>query len=307
VSRLSKRFEWIYHFLASKELALSLLLLLCFVLVQRTFTEKEDIYLGGLPRIVFGFMGLNLVLCTLRRIRNLSKPVLVIHLGIILTLAGAVTSSLGYVATVNIYEGSTVDTVYRWDKKEDMPLGVNLAVGKMHTESYPVSVKVGVLRGEEKVSLFELKTGESFHLEHYTVRVDSLEILSENLRLSVFDGGRLIGSADTEGEKHLPPDFPYDFKLVAFKNPHLKRAWVDLVLSKDSQVLAEGTSEVNRPLTWGKLTFYYTKMSKDPSGFPYAGIQITHDPGKPYVYLGFAVIGIGSGMYLLRRLAKVGK
>ena len=307
MSRLTERVKWFYHFLGSKELALSLLLLLCFVLLQKAFIQTEDIHLGVLARILFGFMGLNLILCTVRRMRSLSKPVLVVHLGTILTLAGSVISSFGFIATVNIYEGSMTDTAYRWDKKNDLPLGVNLTVRKMHTESYPVPVKVGVLKGEEKVALFELKTGESFHLEPYTVKVDSLEILSESLRLSVFDGGRLIGSADTEGEKNLPTDFPYDFQLVAFKTPRLKRAWADLALSKDSHVLAEGTSEVNKPLTWEKLTFYYTKMERDRYGLPYAGIQITNDPGKPYVYSGFAVIGIGSVMYLLRKRIKAAK
>ena len=279
-----------------------LLVLLSALLVPGTFAERAEIRLGILPRIVFVLMGLNVTVCTLRRMKALSKPVVAIHLGVLLVLGCTVVSSLGYIATVNVYEGTTVDTAYRWDSKRDMPLGVDLAVKKIHMEFYPVPVKVGVLRGKEKAGLFILKTGEAFTLERYTVKVDSLEFPSENLRLSVFNGGSLVGSADTEGARNLPPDFPYDFRLVAYQNPSFKRVWLDLTLSRGSEVVAEGTSEVNRPLKWGRLSFINTQVDRDPYGMLFAGIQITDDPGRPYVFLGFAVIGVGSVMYFLRRL-----
>ncbi|HAM49454.1 MAG TPA: ResB-like family cytochrome C biogenesis protein [Nitrospiraceae bacterium] len=302
MSRLSKRVEWLYRFGASKELTLGLFVLLCLILLPRAFTGAMDSYLGRVRSIIFGFMGLNLLLCTLQRIKILSKPIIVMHLGAILTLAGAVISSLGYVATVNVYEGTTVNTAYRWDMKRDMPLGVNLTVRKINTEYYPVAVKVGVLRGKEKIGLFVLKTGESFYLDGYTVKADSLELPSEDLRLSIFRGDHLIGSASTSGGKSLPADFPYDFRLVAYQTPSLKRVLLNLMLSRDSEVIAEGTSEVNRPMTWKRLHFCNTQISRDPYGTPFAGIQITDDPGRPYVFLGFTVIGIGSGLYFLRRL-----
>jgi len=304
VSSLLKRAEWLYHLLGSKKVAAILLLLLCVMLIPRTFTETTDIHLSTFPSIIFGCMGLNLLLCTVQRIKVLSLPVLIMHFGALLVIAGAVISSLGFVATVNIYEGTTVDSAYRWDEKRDMPLGVDLTVKKINIEYYSVPVKVGVLRGEEKVGLFELKTGESFTLDRYRVRVDSLEMPLEYLRLSVLEGDHLLGKADTSGEGDLPLDFPYDFKLVAYKNPSLKRVWVDLKLSKDSHVIAEGSTEVNKPLTWEKSSYHTTKIEADRFGLRFAGIQITNDPGKPYVYSGFAVMGIGSSLYFLKRLAK---
>lgn len=304
MSILSQWLARFSRFLATRELSLILFALLCLVLVPGTFMEREDIEIGWAGRTILGIMGLNLILCTLQRIKTLSKAVIVLHLGIIMVLAGTVVSSLGFVATVNIYEGTSVNKAYRWDVKKDMPLGFDLLVKKMHVEYYPIPIRVGVLKGTEKVGLFELKTKESFDLEGYTVKADSMEFPSETLMLSVDAGGRYIGSADTSGKRNLPEDFPYDFVLVAFQNPHLKRVWVDVLLSKGSQVIAEGISEINGPLTWGKYSFYNTNIDIDNFGNKFAGIQITNDPGKPYVYLGFAVIGLGSVMYLLRRLLK---
>ncbi|MDA8431865.1 MAG: hypothetical protein M0Z60_02755 [Nitrospiraceae bacterium] len=301
MSGQSNIFGRAFRFLASKELAAVLLILLCVALIPRTLRETEEISLGLLPRILFGCLALNLVFCTVRRARSFSKAVLVIHIGTIVTLTGAVISSYGFVSTVNVYEGTSVNSAYRWDLKRETPLGFKLGLRKVHVEYYPVPVKVGVLRGNEKVALFELKTGQDFRLDRYTVAADSIEFPAENLHLVVTNGGERIGDAWTGGERNLPSGFPYSFELVAFKDPAMKRVWVDLTLTKGDRVV-EGTSAVNSPLTWEKLNFYNTSLDADRYGNRFAGIQITYDPGKPFVYWGFAVIGLGSGMYFVRKV-----
>jgi len=278
---------------------------MCLVLLPSAVTEERSVYLSRLSDIILGLIGLNLLLCTVQRVRTLSKPTLIIHLGVIATLIGSVISSFGFLATVNIYEGSSVDRVYRWDTKEDVPLGVEVGVKKINMEYYPIPLKVGVLKGNEKVGLFELKTGDSFAVGDYVIRADALEFPSEILKLRIFDREGAIGSADTSGAKNLPSNFPYDFVLVAFKNPSLKRMWVDLLLSKGTQIIAEGTSEVNSPFSWKGLNFYHTRIDRDKYGMSYAGLQITRDPGRPYVYAGFIIMGLGFLLYivtLLRRL-----
>lgn len=296
-----KTLEAPYRALASKELAAVLFLVLCVTLIPGTFDKTQQIQLGWINRIVFCLMAMNLLLCTARRIRTLAKPVLVMHMGALMVIGGAVISSFGYVATVNIYEGQSTSTAYRWDAGKDMPLGFDLSVRKIHKEFYPVPVRVGVLRGEEKFALFELKTSESFKLDNYTIRAVSLEMPAEVLSLEVKEGDRVIGSVKTEGQRDLPPDFPFDFRLVAFRNPSIKMGGIDLQISRNDTVLAEGRAQVNSPLTWEKTSFYNTLLDSDEFGMPFAGIQITNDPGRPYVYAGFAVTGIGAVMFFLRR------
>lgn len=301
---MGRAFMRTYQVLASKELASGLFVVICLLSLPSTFTEERISYLGLPLSVSLGLMGLNLSLCTIRRLKTLPGPVLVMHGGVVLVLIGGIASAMGFVATVNVYEGSTIDTVYRWDVNKDMPLGANLSLKKINTEFYPIPVKVGVLKGEEKTGLFVLKTGESFNVGGYRVRVDSMEFPSEALRLSVYKGERLVTHADTSGEGLLPRDFPYKFVLVAFQNPSLKRIWLDLMLSRGADAVAEGTTEVNSPFRWEGLSFHSTQLAKDRYGTPYAGIQITKDPGKPYAYAGFGVMGLGAAAYLSRRLTK---
>ncbi len=296
-----KRLEWVYQFLASKKLTIIVFLVLGLIFIPRTFSEETDIQVGYLGNIFFGLLSLNMILCTVQRIKTLAKSVLIMHIGILVTFAGVVISSFGYIATVNVYEGSSVDTVYRWDLEKDAPLGVDLMVKSVNLEYYANPVRVGVLRGEEKEGLFELKTGESFNMDRYKILVDSLEVIEKNLHLSVYDGDRLIGFAQTAGNNDLPSDFPYEFKLVAYQDTALKRAWAYLELSRDSKILAEGISKVNGPLNWQGINFHHVNVDYDDYGNRYAGIQITYDPGINYVYTGFIILSIGCLMYAMRR------
>ena len=291
-----------FRFVCSTELAIALFLAICLLAIPGTFSETRNIYSSPLFVSLLGMLGVCTLACTVRRIKYLPLSVLLIHSGVILLLTGAVVSSYGYVTTVNIYEGTGVTEAYRWDKQADTPLGFELSVKKIITEFYPVPVKVGVLKGSEKHALFTLTTGESFKLGEYTVRIVSLDSVLKKLHLSVSRQGQLIGSADTSGERELPADFPYDFRLVAFRNHILKRMWVDLQLSMDSRTIAEGTSEVNMPFQWGGLDFFHVKTERDGNGRAYAGIQIVRDPGRPFVFASFIVLGIGVLMTFVRRI-----
>ncbi len=297
----SKRLEKLYQILASKGFALGLFGAGCIVFIALSAAPARNGTVSRILSAVLVLVGLNVLLCTFRRINTLSKPVLIIHSGVMLSIIGGIITSFGFVATVNLYEGARVDQAYRWDKKADAPLGFTLAVTRIHTLYYPIPVKIGVLKGKEKVGLFTLKTGEHFTVDSFKVIAEELEFHSESLRLSVFQQGRFIGSAETPGTSGLPPDFPYSFVLVAYKDPVVQRAWIDMMLTRGTEVIAEGTSEVNSPFQWNGLCFYHTRTESDPYGMAYAGIQIVRDPGTHVVFLGFIVITIGSLFWMYRK------
>jgi len=289
-------------FLASTELAVALFLIISLAAIPGTFSENRTIYSSPPFLLLLGLFGTNLILCTQRRFATISKPVLVLHGGVIVTLLGCILASFGFVATVNLYEGTRVDRVYRWDREMDVPLGADMLLKKINWEFYPMPVKIGVLRGQNKEKLFELKTGQSFDFNEYRVAVGPVEFNSENLKLSVFEKGKFIGSFNTlSGSTDLPADFPYSFKLVAYKTPKLKRQWVDLTLTDSSGTVAEGRAEVNGPFQWRGLYFFNTQVERDPDGVPYAGIQIVQDPGRWLVFSGMAIVALGALMATFRR------
>jgi hypothetical protein len=296
------RVKKIVEFFASTELAVGLLLVMALVAIPGTISNDRTTYSSPLFLSLLGLFGINLILCTKRRYRTISKPVLVVHGGVIVTLLGCILASFGFVATINMYEGTTVDHVYRWDRKMDAPLDANLVLKKINWEFYPMSVKIGVLKGQIKEKLVELKTGKSFDINEYRVVVGPAEFGSGNLKLSVFEKGKLIGIYNTfTSTTNLPASFPYSFKLVAFKPPKLKRQWVDLVVRDSSGTLAEGTAEVNGPFQWKGLYFFNTQIEQDPDGVHYAGIQIVRDPGRWLVFTGMVIVALGAFMATFRR------
>ena len=297
-----EKMKKVVKILASTELAVALFLVISLVAIPGTISNNRAIYSSPLFSSLLAFFGVNLLLCTQRRFTSISKAVLVLHAGVIITLMGCILASFGYVATVNLYEGTRIDHVYRWDQKNDAPLGAEMLLKKIHWEFYPMPVKIGVLKGQNKENLFELKTGQSFDISEYRVLVGPVEYGSENLSLSVFKRDRLIGTFNTlTAETDLPADFPYSFKLVAFKSPRLKRQWVDLQLTNATGTVAAGTAEVNGPFQWGGLYFFNTQIERDRDGVQYAGIQIVKDPGRWLVFSGMVIVAIGAFLATFRR------
>jgi len=292
----------LYRLLSSKTIALYVFGALIVLLLPRSLLSAKFPALDTAIHLVLALIFLNLFVCSIRRFKTISKPVLFIHLGCIVTLTGVLISTLGYISTINIYEGSSTDIAFRWNVEKDVPLGFSLAVNGIHRSYYPINLKVGVLKEDKKHDLFIIKTGESFKLENYRVMADSLELTSKNLTLQVYGpDDRRIGTYNTGGGNSLPEDFPYAFKLVAFQDPMLKRVWTDISILQDNKVIANGVAEVNHPFIWNGLRFYNTSTGIDPAGGSYAGIQIVRDPGIIYVYAGFFIICLGA-LFDLKRL-----
>jgi hypothetical protein len=77
--------------------------------------------------------------------------------------------------------------------------------------------------------------------------------------------------------------------------------WVDLSLAEKGQAVVKGTSEINAPMQWQGLSIFNTRISYDPAGRKFAGIQVVKDPGRPLVFAGMIITSLGGLFAFARR------
>jgi|SRR6185369_6625660 len=295
----------VIQWLSSTQLSLILFGLLAAAAIPGTLLKSQREYYNHpvFQVLIFAF-ALHLAICTARRWKTLSRTTLIVHAGVLITLAGAFLTGRGYVATINIYEGESSNSVYRWDLKQDTPFGHDIRVKKINTEFHPVPLQIGIMKGEEKFDLKTVKTGETFLLDGYSVKAEKFDPMREAVTVTVLKDSRLVGSADTLGVSSLPADFPFSFKLVAFQDAVIKRFGVDLELLENGHVVTSGVAEINHPFNWNGMDFFNTEISLDQDKRPFAGIQIVHDPGKYVVYSGMFILAAGTIAAWYRRFRR---
>lgn len=293
--------EW----LSSTRLSIFLFGLLAVAAIPGTLLQSQREYYSHPAFIVLLLaFALHLTICTVKRWKSLAPSTLVVHLGVLLTMVGAALTGIGYVATINIYEGESAKTVFRWDLKRDAPFAYEIKVRKINKLFHPAPLQIGVMKGDQKHDLKTLKTGESFQLDGYSIKADSFDPWREIVYFSVLKNGQKLGTVDTAGTSALPAEFPFSFKLVAFQDAVIKRFWVDLDLLENGHIVKSGITEINAPLNWNGLDFFNTKISLDQDKRPYAGIQIVRDPGKYVVYSGMFILSIGTIAAWYRRFKR---
>ncbi|MEW6217987.1 MAG: hypothetical protein AB1634_00450 [Thermodesulfobacteriota bacterium] len=279
--------------LGSRPLALAILAGMIAVLLPLGLVPAWGEALASALLVLGAALALNLAICTVQHWHHLPWGILALHLGVLAVLAGALLGRAGFVATVNIHEGRAASRVFRWDLGQETDLGVRVAVRRIGRSYYPVLLRVGLWKGEEKVGLFEVASGGSFRAQGLEFQVLDVDLEQKMVRLQVVRDGRSLGMVASDGTGGLSGEEPWRPQLVAFRTPVVKTLWVELELLAGERVVASGRAGVNEPLVWEGLRFFHTQTAVDEAGRPYAGIQIVRDPGLPVVYAGFALLALG--------------
>ncbi|MHB8811569.1 MAG: hypothetical protein ACYC9M_16425 [Desulfobulbaceae bacterium] len=92
----------VFDAFSSTRVVLGLFILLISLLVPSTFFPELTPALLKPAKVILAVIGLNLVVCTLRRLKTLRFSTLIIHLGSLVILVGGLITTFGFVATVNI-------------------------------------------------------------------------------------------------------------------------------------------------------------------------------------------------------------
>jgi cytochrome c biogenesis protein len=224
----------------------------------------------------------------------------VTHISILLILLGALVGSLGFVGTVNVYEGDWTDQYYDWNKGKDEPFGFSLYVDKFTLEHYPTTLRITVRRRGtgQMTGVFETKEGKAFTIPgtDYKVIPVGVDYDKQEALLKIYKGDDLDGVYETgapDGGTQAPTNFDYTFSLASFSEPILKSVSSGVRIVKDGREQERGTVEINSPLKYGDLTIYQISYARDGAGRFYSGFQIVRDPGLPLVYAGFVLLLAG--------------
>ena len=273
------------------------LLVLATLAVALVLFERQLI--GLLPvSLLLALLAATLAACTLRRWRTLRPATLLIHLGVLVILAGGWLSSRGFVATKNIYAGDAERSFFRWDLGQESDLGFTILVTGVQTEYYPTKVRIGVLRDGRKLRLIEMRTGERAAVaEDIVLVVQRLDPVARTATFAVLDRNGATRAILDQDE----PFAGYAFRLVAFQTPRLRQVRARLRLLPGDGPPAVGQVAINQPLAWQGMQISLTNFAHDPAGRPYIGLQISHDPGRRVVYAGFILLSGGILVGLVRQ------
>ena len=225
---------------------------------------------------------------------------MITHLSILTVLVGALVGSLGFVGTINIYEGDWSDQYYNWNRGRNESFGFRLNVDNLSVVHYPVSFKIMVRDRATgvKVGIYKAVEGSTLLLsdKRYKLIPEKVDLERREAILDIYSGERVIGTYDTglpEGGPLAPPLFIYSFVVHTMGEPVTKSIASRVRLTKDGQTVKEAVVEVNRPLKFEGLVIYQTAYGKDPQGRYYSGFQVVRDPGVPVVWAGFILLMAG--------------
>ena len=227
-----------------------------------------------------------------------------VHLSVLVIMAGALTSQLGFVGTLNLYVGDQSRDYFDWQQQKDLPLGFEFRLDNFEPLYYPIELKFAAVDpGSGKVlATYTAREGEvvSLPVAGETARVLKFVPEQEHLVLEISRNGVPLGEYHALGGKlHNEANFTNQLdpgvvlRPVAWRDPVLRQLHSEVSILRDGQVVKQGVIEVNRPLVFNGVTIYQIGFSRDKFGFWAAGFQLSRDPGKPAVWVGCIAILLG--------------
>lgn len=230
--------------------------------------------------------------------------VIVVHLSVLLIMAGCLVSGLGFVGTLNIYVGDTQTEIFDWQAQADTDLGFSLRLDDFEPVFYPIELRFAVIDPKDgrQVAALTTREGETVALpmDGLRAKVEQFDPYLQRLRLTIlYPDGRQRTYFCQSGIKN-PANTVAGLVLypLAYRDPVIKQQRSQVTIFRPGHPPLAGRIEVNHPLTVDGYTIYQTAYGRDSQGNFYSGFQITRDPGTPLVWAGCIVLVLGLLMNL---------
>jgi len=223
-----------------------------------------------------------------------------IHLSVLILMAGALLGEAGYVATLNMYPRSTTTHAYDWDLQAERELGFELRLDHFEPLYYPIELRIQLIQGVTGSVLEQqlTKEGDWFDLPlpQGRAKVERFSPLEELLELSIYRDTERLGTYRISREKGVEPG-PLPPELILqpseYRDPRLRQLRSEVSILEGGQIQSRQRIEINSPAEYEGVTIYQTAFERDDQGRLYAGFQFSKDPGKPLVWSGCVLMILG--------------
>lgn len=238
-----------------------------------------------------------------------------VHLSVLLIMAGAWAGGFGFVGTLNIHVGDKSAVCFDWGLESNRPLGFEFRLDHFEPLYYPIEVEFAVLDRPGGTTLDVHKTSEgrlhALPVGGLWVRVHKFLVEEKTLVLHIYRGAEFLGEYRAASGRRVMNQVErggLEFEARAYRDPILRQMHSEVSLLRDGRVVKQGVIEVNHPLVFEGVSIYQTAFNRDKFGFWYAGFQFSRDPGEPLVWLGclLLVTGLGLAFFVPCRVLGVG-
>ncbi|MCX7991079.1 MAG: cytochrome c biogenesis protein ResB [Proteobacteria bacterium] len=216
--------------------------------------------------------------------------ILTIHFSIIIILiAGGLSNLTSFLGTVNIHVGNETDTVFDWDKKEDVRIPFIIKPENLFIDYYPMDIKVlieNIKTGETRE--FVTKEKEVIKFSEKLIRIEKADPLSASVFFKI--------NNNVDIYKNESPTDGIKVKLRAYIDPVVKQYYCDLSVKINGEVIKKRIS-INDPFIYNNYRIYLIETGKDQFGFDYAGFQISRDIFQWLLWLGSILLCISLSFY----------
>jgi hypothetical protein len=295
----------VIRFLSSTKLAVALCLILAAggiagsLLYQgNTAFEKQgpfNVFRSPVFLVPAGLLVLNILFCAGKRLASLSFGKARtwtfggMHLGIILLATGMILDGLfGFVGTKYYYRGIPDSSYFNWRENREESFPFTVEVVGTETRHHPLNLQVGVMDGSgKKVGIYTVREGVSFDAGKSGLRVTPRRFDRETKTLLLdaeVDGRKVSGLSASAG---TPASVKrYAIASVAYANPEPSGYIARVRFHPAGGSPVEKEISVNRPVVFAGTSYCLVDIGADRYGNPYAGLQMTREPGEPVFWAG---------------------
>jgi len=251
---------------------------------------------------------INVLSCVIPRLREMpaGKPRTwtfgFLHLGLLLLAAGLALDGLfGFVGTQYFPVGAPYSGYHNWRTGRDETFPFTVEVADAEVRYHPLNLQIGVKDpAGNKAGLFTVREGIPIRVgkEGVVLTPVKFDTESKTLQLEATVAGNKVGGLAASAE--APASVAgYTIVPVAYADPQPSDYIARVRFAPPGAPTEERLLRINRPGSFGGISFCIVDLSRDRYQSMIVGLQMTREPGAPLFWGGAILFGASLLCHLL--------